>query len=176
MKSAIGTTFNIRKLLAEIILGMLPLVIQNKMHQVKFYLKLNIKPAKEDRVREFIKRCYEDIQQADIVTDLKANMKEVYKFLKWKLENYPKDITHEEMNIIQNTRYDQFFLLSTKSCSYTKSMISKYTEKVWASKITNEYSLEGYHHKPTPSCSRLPIPKNTTRKQEVLLMSKVQPR
>ena len=50
-------------------------------------------------------------------------------------------------------------------------MISRYTEKVWASKIVNEYSLDGYHHIPTPSCSRLPIPKNTTRKQEVLLMS-----
>ena len=171
MKSAIGATFNIRKSLAEIILGIPPLEIQNKMHQVKFYLKLNIKPAREDKVREFIKRCYEDMQQADIATDLKANMKEVYKFLKWKLENCPKDTTEEEINIIQNTRYEQFFLLSTKACSYTKSMISKYTEKVWGSKITNEYSLEGYHHKPAPSCSRIPIPMNTTRKQEVLLMS-----
>ena len=171
IKSALGATFNVRKSLAEVIIGIPPLAIQNQMHQVKFYLKLNIKPAKEDRVREFIKRCYEDHQQADIVTDLKVNMKEVYKFLKWKIANYPNDTMEDEKNIIQNSTYDQYFLLSTKSCSYTKSMISKYTEKVWSRKITNEYTLDGYHHIPTPSCSRLPIPWNVTRKQEVLLMS-----
>ena len=50
-------------------------------------------------------------------------------------------------------------------------MITKYTELIWASKVANEYSLDGYHHAPKPSCSRLPIPRNTTRREEVLLMS-----
>ena len=35
--------------------------------------------------------------------------------------------------------------------------------------------MEGESHIPRPSCSRLPIPLNTTRKDEVLLMSTMYP-
>ena len=171
IKSAIGATFNIRKSLAEIILGMPPIVIQNQMNKVKFYLKINIKPAKEDRLRDFIKRCYEDHQQANIVKELKVSIRDVFRFLKWKLAEIPSDFTQDEIDIIQNLRYDQYFQLSTTACSYTKTQILHYTEKIWASKIENEFALDGYYHKPTPSCSHLQIPKNTTREQEVLLMS-----
>ena len=171
IKSAVGATFNLRKSLAEIILGIPPLAIQNKMHKVKFYLKLNIKPAKEDRLRDFIKQCYEVHQEASIVKELRASIRDVYNFLKWKVDEHPNDFTLEEMSIIQDRRYDQFFTLSTKACSYTKSQTSRYIEKIWESKIENEYTLDGHFHKPKPSCSPLLIPKNTTRKQEVLLMS-----
>ena len=170
IKSAIGATFNIRKSLAEIILGIPPLQIQNKMHTIKYYLKLNINPCKEERVREFIKRCYREQPQTHIVSDLKNSMRDVFKFLKWKVENY-RDIPEEDMHIIQNSRYDEYFKLSTKCCSYTKDMITKYTEKIWQSRITNEYALDGYHHVPIPTCTSLIIPRGTTRRQEVLLMS-----
>ena len=170
IKSAIGATFNIRKSLAEVIIGIPPLKLQNKMHRVKYYLKLNINSAKEDRVRDFIQMCYDDQEQANIVKDLTTSIKEVFKFLKWKVENYP-DITEDEVSIITNSRYDEYFKLSSKCCSYTKTMMTRYTEKVWHSSIINEYSLEGYNNVPVPSCSPLPIPKDTTRKQEVLLMS-----
>ena len=35
--------------------------------------------------------------------------------------------------------------------------------------------MQGYHHVPKPSCSRLPIPTNTSRRDEVLLMSLMYP-
>ena len=50
-------------------------------------------------------------------------------------------------------------------------MIQKYTEMIWEKRITNEYSHDGFHHAPKPSCDRIPIPNNVTRKNEVLLMS-----
>ena len=171
LKTTVGATFNVRKTLAEIILGIPPLAIQNHMHKVKYYLKLNIKPAEEDRVREFIKQCYENLRPNEIVPDLRTGMKEVYKFLRWKLEHVPDDFTETEINIIEQSRYADFFDLSTKACSYTKRAITKYTELLWTRQVTNEFSMDGYHHAPKPKCSRLPIPRNTTRKDEVLLMS-----
>ena len=171
IKSTVGATFNVRKTVAEVILGIPPILIQNKMHKVKYYLKLNIKPAEEDRVREFIKDCYDNLQSNEIVPELRTSIKDVYKFLRWKLDTVPDDFTAEELNIIEQRRYSDYFNLSTKACSYTKTQIFKYTELLWQSKISNEYSMEGYHHAPKPTCSRLPIPINTARKDEVLLMS-----
>ena len=171
MKSAIGATFHIRKTIAEVILGIPPLMLQNLMHKVKFYLKLNIKPANEDRVRDFIKCSYENKSHLQIENELRTSIKEVYKFLTWKLENYPLQFCKNDTNIIHQRNYEKYLQLSTKSCTYTKTMIKNYTELIWATKITNEYTNEGYHHSPKPSCTKLPIPKNISRKDEVLLMS-----
>ena len=171
LKSAIGATFNLRKTTAEVILGIPPLMVQNSMNKLKYYLKLNIKPPKEDRVRDLIKNIYEKQNPQQIEIELKTSIKEVFKFLLWKLQNYPNDFLNEDRSIIQLRNYEQFLFLSTKSCSYTKTMINKYTESIWATKINNEYINEGYNHSPKPSCSKLPIPLNTSRKDEVLLMS-----
>ena len=91
--------------------------------------------------------------------------------MRWKLEKVPSEFTVEEISIIEQRRYTDYFNLSTKACSYTKTLITNYTELVWASQVSNEFALEGYQHAPKPTCSRLPIPTNTTRKNEVLLMS-----
>ena len=170
IKSAIGATFNLRKSLAEVILGLPPLAIQNEINKIKFYLKLNIKPGKEDRVRHFIHQCYVDPSQ-NLHSELKSSIKEVFKFLTWKLTNHPNDFNDYDKNTIVLKLHENFINLSTKSCSYTKCMIQKYTEMIWEKRITNEYSLDGFHHAPKPSCDRIPIPNNATRKNEVLLMS-----
>ena len=170
MKSAIGATFNLRKTVEEVILGFPPLILPNEMNKLKFYLKLNIKPQKEDRVRNFIQHCYEE-SSCNRQSEIKANIKEVFKFLSWKFQCYPKDFTKNDDNIVQSKRHENFLNLSPKSCSYTKTMIQKYTEQIWEKKIANEYACEGFQHAPTASCDKIPIPNYVTREQEVLLMS-----
>ena len=51
-------------------------------------------------------------------------------------------------------------------------MMKSYTEKeLWASSLKNQFQLEGYQESPIPSTDMIPIPPNTTRKQEVQFIS-----
>ena len=175
VKSAVGATFNIRKSLAEIIIGLPPISLQNELNKIKYYLKLNIKPEKEDRVREFIKNCYKKSIPTEVFSELRTIMKTIFKFSQWKLENYTSDFTDQDKTITQQKLFEDYFKLSTKACSYTKSMITKYTEVIWGQRVKNEFTAEGYHHSPIPTCTKLPIPENVTRENEVLLMSMFYP-
>ena len=172
IKSAIGAVFNIRQSIAEVILGLPPLDIQNKLHRIKHYLKMIIKPQIADRLRDFIQKCLANL--CCTPKELSGAMKDIFKFLQWKIQHNPKDFNENDIRIIQNQDYHNFFNLSSKSCSYTKTTISKYVEALWYAKLRNEFMTEGLHV-PKPSCSRLPIPANTTRKQEVLLMGLMYP-
>ena len=173
IKSAVGAVFNVRQSLLEVILGLPPLDLQNLMNKIKHFLKLNIRPAKEDKLREFIQQCLSN--RHSVPVELREAMKEVYKFLKWKLQHYAKDFNENDINIIQSLDYSQYFLLSSKSCNYTKQAIALYLESLWHKKLKNEFLTEGIQHPPKPSCKNLPIPRNTPRKDEVLLMSLMYP-
>ena len=107
--------------------------------------------------------------------ELKTGMKEVYKFLKFKLKFHPKEFTAEDVIIISNQDIGHYFELSQKSCTYTKGCIRKYTEVIWQDKLRNQCLVEGEGHIPRPCCSRLPVPLNTTREEEVILMSLMYP-
>ena len=172
IKSAIGAVFNIRRSIAEVILGLPPLELQNKLNKIKHYLKMNIRPSTVDHLRNFIQGCFSNVFPTP--SALTGAMKDTYKFLQWKIQNRPSDFNDNDIRIIETLDYVNFFELSTKSCSYTKTIITKYMEELWYSKLRNEFLTEGLRT-PKPSCSSLPIPQNTTRKQEVILMSLMYP-
>ena len=171
VKAAVGATFNIRKSVAEIIVGIPPIPIQNLMNKTKHILKLNIKPAQEDKLRDLIMHCFEHLPPREIPVELTLGMKEVFKFLNWKREKIPTDFTGHDTEIVEQRNIKDYFSLSEKACMYTKELINKYTEQIWLNRVRNEFSAEGYQHVPTPSCSRLPIPTTTSRQEEVLMMS-----
>ena len=51
-------------------------------------------------------------------------------------------------------------------------MMNRYTDTVlWSSTLKTQFQLEGYHDYPKPNSSKLPIPSNTKRESEVLLMA-----
>ena len=102
-------------------------------------------------------------------------MKEVFKFLTWKLSMYPTDFTEEDVSIIANLEINHYFDLSAKSCTYTKNAITDYTESIWHTKLRNQFLMEGEFHIPKPSCSRLPVPLGTPRTDEVIVMSLMYP-
>ena len=55
-----GAVLNISQSVAEVILGVPPIFIQTKVHSVKHFLKLNIKPVAGDTYTEFLTTAYND--------------------------------------------------------------------------------------------------------------------
>ena len=133
---------------------------------------MNIRPQIVDPLREFIQKCLSRVCLTPV--ELSRAIKDTFKFLLWKIQLIPKDFNDNDTKIIETQDYNKFFDLSSKSCSYTKTTISKYVETLWHNKLRNEFMSEGLHT-PKPSCSNLQIPSNTSRKQEVLLMSLMYP-
>lgn len=169
MKSIIGSVLNISQNVAEVILGVPPILIQANINSIKHFLKLNILPVQNDRYAQFIANTYND---PNVVTSaIHSKFKVLFKFLQWKLRHYELHFTAEESTIIRNSLYGEFFNLSRKSCSYTQQMMNRYVEsELWISALKTQFQLDGYHDSPNPSCDPLPIPRNTTRETEVLLM------
>ena len=166
VKSGVGAVFNIKLALGEVILGLPPLEVLQKVYSVKHYLKIGIFPSDTDRLRLLISDT-----DTLMVPELRAAMKEVYLFLKWKLTRIPEAFTVNEKMIIEGKEYDQFSTLSVKACSYSKGLMRIYSEFMWQGYINNIYQIEGECRIPTVSCQSLHIPVYTTRDQEVLFMS-----
>ena len=170
LKSIIGSVLNISHNIAEVIVGVPPILIQATVNGIKHFLKLNIKPVQNDRYTKFIANSYNDqnVSTAAIHNTLKV----IFKFLQWKSKEYENQFTVEDKVIISNNLYGQFFSLSPKACSYTQHMMQLYTEsQLWSASLKTQFQLDGYQKYPKPSCTALPIPANTNRSSEVLLMS-----
>ena len=170
LKSITGAVFNLRQNIAEVILGVPPLLIQSKINSIKHFLKLNLKPLQRDRYREFIISNYDHSTKSP--SSLYIRLKDSFDFLSWKLVKYPTHFNQVDINIVEYKMFDQFFNLNEKACTYNKSMINHYTENIlWKATLINQYRFEGLSDTPIPSCNRIAIPKHTPRKTEVLLMS-----
>ena len=166
VKSGVGAVFNIKLVLGEVILGLPPLAVQQKVNSVKHYLKICIIPSDTDRLRQFV----EDTNNLQ-VPELKSAMKEVFSFLKWKKDCQPECFTDLELKIISGKEFDNYTRLLIKACGYSMNLIKKYTEHLWQCYINNVYQMEGESRIPTVSCQSLHLPRYATRDQEVLAMS-----
>ena len=165
IKSSVGSVFNIQTSIGEIIIGVPPLSIQTTCNGIKHYLKLNISQAPEDQLKKFVN------ESANHLADVKHSLKEVFRYLNWKLQISPKHFNDQDRLIVQNHDYKNYCTLSQKACSYTKTLVKKYVEKLWLEKLCNQATAEGEQNVPKPQYQKLPIPNNTTRDEEVQLMS-----
>jgi len=77
IKAALGAVFNVRISTAEMILGVLPLTISNKVNSVKHLLKLNIFPDIEDPLKKLINAQ----TQLGSYSPLTGKIKDVFQFL-----------------------------------------------------------------------------------------------
>ena len=170
-KSAVGAVLNIDQKVANVILGIPPLMITNKVNTVKFYLKLFSSglAISDDRLIEFIQQNVCEKTNVMIVNHLR----DLGRFLKWKLKLYPKEFTPEDVKIICDpcNCISNYILLSNKCCGYTRKCIKLYTEHLWQESMDSAFQLEGSHRSPRVSTSNLPIPSGTSREEEVLMMS-----
>ena len=169
IKSTVGAVFNVKQSLCELILGIPPIHIQNTVNQVKHYLKININKNADDQLEEFIISHITTENQKPL--DLQIALKQVFKFLQWKVRLHEEHFTDNDKKKIQHRELSEFCTLSQKSCSYSKTDIKKYTELLWKESIRNEYMCEGHSILPIPSCQQLPLQNTVNRQTEVLLMS-----
>ena len=170
IKSIIGAVFNVNHVIAEVILGVPPLLIQSRANNIKHFLKLNFNNVPNDRYKEFLSSTYDDPTIKSHV--IQNKYKDVFKFLNWKMVLLPSQFSELEQSIIVQNNYERFFELSAKACSYTQPLMNKYVESIlWNSSLKTQFQLEGYHKYPKASCIPLPIPKYTDRNKEVILMS-----
>ena len=165
IKAAIGAVFNIKQVLAEVILGVPPLMLVNEINKVKHYLKLNIQKTKWDQLRDDLQTLAEESDTT------KRELASVFKFLRWKLEWYPKKFTSLDKEIISSKCTIKYTELSSNSCSYSKHMVQKYTESCWQSTLDNQFRADGYYNIPKVSCDKLPIAPNVDRNTETILLS-----
>ena len=93
VKASTGAVFNVRKSIAEVIIGIPPISIQKKINKIKHYLKLNLNPAPQDKVRDLIAECFYNQENKRIPVELTLSLNETFKFLNWKCEFYPKQFT-----------------------------------------------------------------------------------
>ena len=169
LKSITGAVLNISQNVAEVILGVPPIFIQTTINCIKHFLKLNINPAVEDRYRDFLESTYNEVTKSPATIHNK--FKDTFNFLKWKMKLYPSHFNIEDNAIVSGKQFKHFFNLSEKACSYSKVIINKYAETMWKSMLKNQFQIDGYPISPNPSCESLPIPPNTSRETEILVMS-----
>ena len=173
IKSAVGSIFNIKTSIGEVIIGVPPINIQTVINRIKHILKLNIYKLPEDKLSKYVSDCTNMIKSQPV--ELKNGLKDVLKFLKWKWVRSPEDFNEDDVQIVNGQEFCNYSELSPKSCSYTKSAIRAYTEKIWQEKLNNQGILDGDPHIPKPQYMKMPIPHNTSRREEVLLMSMFYP-
>ena len=167
VKSSVGAVLNIRRSLAEVILGIPPIMIMNKVSKVKHYLKLSQNATPWDTLAESVSMHIQLGQSVVVHTA----MRDVFEFLKWKCEMHPSDFSEQDKEIVRRKELSEFFEVSLQASFYTKAIMTEYTEHLWQSSIRNEYLLDGYNTFPTPKCAKLPLTKGTSRESEVLVMS-----
>ena len=170
LKSTVGAVLNINQSIAEVILGIPPIPIQTKVNSIKHYLKINNTPVQNDAYKEFLSSTYNPNTLEPRI--IHSKLREVFLFLNWKLKHHPTHFTSEDINIVRTKQYSKFNQLSAKVCTYSQNMMQLYIEReLWGSSLKYQFQSDGYQVSPTPSCDLLPLPNNTTRKQEVQFMS-----
>ena len=171
LKSTVGAVLNIRQTYAEVILGLPPINIVNEINKVKHYLKVNMTKLPEDRLRDLIQREIENNPRSQVYHSIRL----VFKYLKWKLHNYPDSVDDSDTVIIDSGNIEEFFNISPETCKYTKGNIVKYTEYMWKRSVQNELQQEGYSGIPEPKCSSMPTSIGLKRQEEVMVMSMFYP-
>ena len=167
IKAALGAVFNVKLSIAEMILGVLPLTISNKVNSVKHLLKLNIFPNIEDPLKKLV----DNHTKTGSYSPLTGKIKDVFQFLLWKSSLHPEDFTEEDLLIINNRDLEKFSCLSIKGCRYSKSEMKNYSEQLWQSSTNSQYQLEGFTEAPTVSTTKLKFPPKTSRQLETLFLS-----
>ena len=168
LKTSVGAVFNIRQSISELILGLPPIHIQNRINQIKHYLKIIFNEVPEDRLKETIK---ENLSSSNPPVELLNAIKSVYQFLQWKVKLNSEIVSEVDKDIITSRDFTRFHMLSPDSCKYTKGLITKYTESLWYDSLQNEFLCDGLQVVPKPNCAPLNIDSKIPRKEEVMLMS-----
>lgn len=163
-KSAVGAVFNVQHEILEVILGVPPLQTTNRMVTIKHYLKVFTDTP--DIHMEFIQQ---ELSYGN--TTITYHIRDVFRFLEWKLHRYPESFQPSDVLIIDQRDTIHISSLSHNACFYTRQMIKLFTEKIWQESLGNRLQVEGWSRIPNVSTTPLTMPTSTSREEEVLVMS-----
>ena len=163
LKSAVGAVFNVQSAVLEVIVGVAPLQIWERVIAIKHYLKAF--NDKDDIHFNFI-RAQMKIGNSKVL----CHLRDVQKFLLWKAENYKNEMQIDDLKLLTQRSLDHLPDLSSKAYKYTKVMIQRFMELIWQESLQNRLMYEGWPEIPSVSCDSLPIPHGVSREDEVLLM------
>ena len=167
IKSAVGAVFNIRKSLAEAIVGVPSIEITNTVHTVKHFLKLNLFNIVKDPYKAFVRNHLEETSYSGLI----SKIKETFSFLRWKVLQDPGSFNENDLTIIEYSQLSKFTDISTEACSYTKVLMDKYTVCIWQDSIDREFQHDGFPSGPIVSTEKIKFPCKTSRKVETLTLS-----
>lgn len=167
-KSSVGAVYNVKSSVLEVILGVPPLLVYNRIITIKHYLKvLSEQPGD-----------YEDTHITFLRNELDANnsailyhLRDVYKFLNWKQQIRPEHFSISDVETLEDRNLQNFTNLSKDACLYSKFMIRDFTEYLWQECLNSQLQQDGETRIPKVSVDPLSIPFSTSREEEVKLMS-----
>ena len=167
LKRQLGPSiFNVNQSILEVILGIPPLLTQKHIITLKHYLKATLTDRTTDLYMAFI---MEECSSAN--PEVTSNIKNVFKYLEWKLKIIPDCFNEEDKNVIGERRYDKFDSLSVSACSYSVETMNQYTEFIWQKTIDSRLQQMGERRAPAVSTRSIPLPAETSRQTEVLTLS-----
>ena len=169
VEAIIGAIYNVNQSIAEVITGLPPLSIWNKMNSIKHYLKT----FQHSLVS---KRRQHGLQNHEIEWMFRINNRKRFE-KRGSLPGVEKDQTRgvfyrnrTQPNGEKKSNLSQLDCLSSKCFSYDRSQIAKYSVILWQESMNKALSLEGKANIPKLSCEPLPIPPDFSRLDEVLYM------
>ena len=168
LKRSIGAIHYVNQSIAEVITGLPPLSIRNKVNYIKHYLKTFQQRgvSKNDVYMDYITTKLSDCSGSTIAKDLK----DVVHFLEWKKTERPECFTEIEQSLMEEQKSDlgRLVCLSSNCYSYDRSLIAKYSEILWQELMNNTLSQEGKANVTKMSCEPLPVQPDFSRRDELL--------
>ena len=141
LKRSIGAIYNVNQSIAEVITGLPPLSIWNKMNFIKHYLKTFQQSgvSKNDVYMDYITKKLSHCPGSTIAKDLK----DVVCFLDWKRTERPECFTEIEHSLMeeQKRNLNRLVYLSSNCYSYDRSLTANNSEILWQESINNTLSL-----------------------------------
>ena len=149
-------------------MGIPPIHTQRTIITVKHYLKaLTISfHHPSDNYLGFIMEEYESGNP-----EVLKNIKEVFKFLSWKLREEPHLFNENDKLIVTERHLNSLHIISHSVCFYTKGCMEKYAENLWQISMDNRLQQLGERRAPRVSAKNIPLPVGTSRQTEVILLS-----
>ena len=124
-KSSVGAIFHVNRSILEVIVGIPPLQIQKKIISIKHYLKAITVDSGSDLMNPSVT----------------AIIRDVYRFLIWKLSVMPNVFTQNDRNLITERNICKYTELSADACTYTKDIINKFTKSLWQVSLETDFTL-----------------------------------
>ena len=164
-KCALGAVFNVQGSIAEVILGVPPLQVTNRVISTKHYLK-TFSSTTQDAHQDFL---FSEIESGN--TAVLHQLRDVIRFLQFKIKEFPKLVSLKDQDNIRQADPTLLAELDKSAFNYTKRMVDLFTEGIWQESSDNLLQMKGWTLTPQVSVRPLVLPLYTSRETEVLIMS-----